>query len=273
MYSRTTDDYDRMYHAGIRAVVEPSFWLGSLRRHPGSYFDYFQHILTFECERAKKFGIDHYACIAMNPKESDALALAHEVVDGIESYLDHERCVALGEVGYNLITPNEEEILQRQLELAKSKNMLIMIHSPHDTPDVSKKKGIERTLDVLKELNYDPNRILMDHNTEETMDLTRKAELWAGMSVYPYSKLNPGRVVDIIKRWGLDKTMINSAADWGVADPCNVANVAGFMQEQGFKASEIDRLTRENPYAFYHQSGRFDPDYNLPYVDPSTYQR
>jgi len=273
MYSRTTDDYDRMYHAGIRAIVEPSFWLGSLRRHPGSYFDYFQHILSFECQRARKFGIDHYACIAMNPKESDDLELAHQVVDGLGGYLDHERCVAVGEVGYNLITPNEEEILQRQLELAKSKNMLIMIHSPHDTPDVSKKKGIERTIDVVKELNYDPERILMDHNTEETMALTRKAGLWAGMSVYPYSKLNPERVVDIIKRWGLEKTMINSAADWGVADPCNVPNVARFMHDQGFAPAEVETLTCENPYRFYHQSGRFSPDYGLPYMDPSTYQR
>ncbi|MCY2929026.1 MAG: hydrolase TatD, partial [Planctomycetota bacterium] len=28
MYSRTTDDYQAMYAAGIRACVEPSFWLG-----------------------------------------------------------------------------------------------------------------------------------------------------------------------------------------------------------------------------------------------------
>ena len=28
MTSRTTDDYERMAAAGVRAVVEPAFWLG-----------------------------------------------------------------------------------------------------------------------------------------------------------------------------------------------------------------------------------------------------
>jgi len=28
MTSRTTDDYQRMAGAGVRAVVEPAFWLG-----------------------------------------------------------------------------------------------------------------------------------------------------------------------------------------------------------------------------------------------------
>lgn len=33
MLSRTTDDYTAMYQAGIRCVVEPSFWQGANRRH------------------------------------------------------------------------------------------------------------------------------------------------------------------------------------------------------------------------------------------------
>lgn len=273
MYSRTTDDYARMYHAGIRAVVEPSFWLGSFREHAGSYFDYFRHILDFECKRARNFAIDHYACIAMNPKEADHLDLSMEVLDGMGRFLDHERCVAVGEVGFNLITPNEEQVLQRQLEMAKKRNLLIMVHSPHDTPEVSKLEGIKRTIDILRELNYDNQRILMDHNTEETMTLTLDAGLWAGMSVYPYSKLNPERVVGILRRWGLEKTMINSAADWGVADPCNVANVAAHMRTHGFSDTEIQKLTYDNPYHFYRQSGRFEPDLELSFIDPSAYQR
>jgi hypothetical protein len=271
--SRTTDDYHRMYDAGIRAVVEPSFWLGQARRYAGSFFDYFQLILEFEATRAAKFGIDHFACIAMNPKEADNLPVAQEVVDGIGAYLDHPRCVALGEVGFNLINANEEEILQKQLELAKAKNMLIMIHSPHDTPTVSKKQGIERTIAIVKELNYDHERILMDHNTEETMPLTRKAELWAGLSVYPYSKLNPERVADIAKKWGLDKLMANSAADWGVADPCSIPNVAKLMPSKGFSPQQVEQFVFHNPLNFYKQSGRFSPKLDLPFVHPGTYQR
>jgi hypothetical protein len=273
LYSRTTDDYHRMYDAGIRGAVEPSFWLGSMRRYAGTFFDYFQHLLDFEPKRAERFGIDHYSCIGMNPKESDNRALSDEVIDGLGPYVDHPRCVAIGEIGYNLITANEERALQRQLELAKQRGLLVLIHSPHDTPTVSKKKGIERTIAVVREIGLDHSRVIMDHNTEETMELTRKAEMWAGLSVYPYSKLNPQRVVEILRKWGLEKIMANSAADWGVADPCSLRKVADLMSESGFTPQQVEKFVFHNPNAFYRQSGRFNLRLDLPFVHPSTYQR
>ena len=68
MYSRTTNDYEAMYAAGIRACVEPSFWLGTDRRYAGTFFDYYQLILEFETIRSRRFGIDHFAAISLNPQ-------------------------------------------------------------------------------------------------------------------------------------------------------------------------------------------------------------
>ncbi len=131
MYSRTTDDYQAMYGAGIRVCVEPSFWLGSNRRYAGTFFDYFQLILEFETVRARRFGLDHYAAVALNPKEAENAKLADEVIDGMGEYLEHPRCVALGEVGFNNITPNEERAFVRQLEIARGRQMPVIIHLPH----------------------------------------------------------------------------------------------------------------------------------------------
>ncbi len=273
MYSRTTDDYTAMYRQGIRAVVEPSFWMGANRRYAGTFFDYFNLILSFEAMRAQRYGIDHYACVSVNPKEADDLRLANEVIDGMDEYLGHERCVAIGEIGFNRITANEEKVFHRQLELAKARGMLVLIHSPHDTPEVSKRKGVERTLAILRELNYDFGRIIVDHNTESTMDLARQLPVWAGLTVYPYSKLNPERVVDILKKWGLEQTLVNSSADWGVSDPTSLPKTAQFMKQQGFGEKQIEQLLFRNPLAFYGQCGKFKPRLDLPYIDPATYQR
>ena len=273
MYSRTTDDYTAMYRAGLRVAVEPSFWMGANRRHAGTFWDYFQLILDFEAKRSERFGIDHYACVAVNPKEAEDVSLAEEVIRGMTPFLDHERCVALGEIGFNLITPNEEEIFQRQLELAKSRRMLVLIHSPHDTKDVSKRRGVERILSILRELNYDYDRIVLDHNTEDTMDLTRKLPVWAGLTVYPYSKLNPERVAGIIKKWGIERSLVNSSADWGVSDPCSVPKVAGFMKAQGFRDDQVENLLFTNPLNFYRQCPKFKPRFDLPFIDPASYQR
>ena len=45
MTSRTTDDYEAMYASGVRALVEPAFWLGQPRTSVGSFVDYFNSLL------------------------------------------------------------------------------------------------------------------------------------------------------------------------------------------------------------------------------------
>jgi predicted metal-dependent TIM-barrel fold hydrolase len=96
--------------------------------------------------RASRFGIDHYCSIAMNPKEADDRTLADEVIDGLTPYLDHPRCVALGEIGFNLITPNEEHAFLRQLQMAEARKMPVIVHTPH----VDKLRGTLRLLDIIR---------------------------------------------------------------------------------------------------------------------------
>lgn len=111
MTSRTTDDYQRMYAAGIRACVEPAFWLGQPRRHAGTFCDYFDWILGFETERARRFGIEHYATIAMNPQEAEDADLAEEVPAELPKYLEHPRCVGVGETERKLSAEEARRIL------------------------------------------------------------------------------------------------------------------------------------------------------------------
>ena len=120
MYSRTTDDYDAMSKAGIEVIVQPSFWLGAPRRFVGTFEDYWEHMITFETSRAKEFGIQHFVCISVNPKEAVERPLALEALDAMigKGYLDRERVVAIGEIGYNLINDLEEEIFIKQMDIA-----------------------------------------------------------------------------------------------------------------------------------------------------------
>lgn len=273
MFSRTTDDYEAMYAAGIRVAVEPSFWLGAARRSAGSFFDFYRLILDFEAERARRFGIDHYACVSVNPKEADDLVLAEEVLAGLGPYLEHPRCVAVGEIGFNRLTANEERIFRAQLELARGHDLPVLVHTPHDTAEVSKRAGVARILAILDEMALPPGRIVVDHNTENTMDLVKATPYWAGMTVYPYSKLNPERVIALLRRWGLERTLVNSSADWGASDPTSLAKVAGHMAAAGFEVAAVRRLVHDNPLAFYSQTPRFQPRFDLPFIHPSQYQR
>ena len=270
MYSRTTDDYQAMYAAGIRACVEPSFWMGSNRRYAGTFFDYFQLILEFETVRASRFGVDHYAAIAYNPKEAENRALVDEVLAGIEPYLDHERCVALGEIGFNNITDNEEYAFLRQLELAKKRDMIVIIHLPH----FHKPAGIERTIRCLRKVGMDERKIYLDHNTEETIETAvNETQCYCGMTVYPISKLSPERVSAIIKRTGSERIIVSGSADWGVSDPLSLVKVAAYMTQDGHDEQTIQRLVFGNAMAFYSQCPKWRPRFDLVPIEPSLFQR
>lgn len=93
MYSRTTDDYDAMSKTGIEVIVQPSFWLGSPRTSVGTFEDYWEHMISFETKRAKEFGIEHFVCISVNPKEANERPLALHALQAMTKYLDREsRC-------------------------------------------------------------------------------------------------------------------------------------------------------------------------------------
>jgi len=269
MYSRTTDDYQAMFQAGIRACVEPSFWLGANRRYAGTFFDYFRLILEFETVRARRFGIDHYAAVSVNPKEAEDPKLVDEVLSGMGEYLDHPRCVALGEIGFNNTTPNEESAFLKQLHVAAGRNMPIIIHTPH----VDKLRGTKRIVEIIRGENLDPSRIVIDHNTEETMPVSRTTECYCGMTVYPLSKLSPQRVSNIIRQFGAERMIVNGSADWGVSDPLSLPKVVDYMGKDGHSAQTIRKIVFENANAFYSASPKWKPELDLKPVDPREFQR
>ena len=252
MYARVTDDYERMALAGVEATVEPAFWLGQPRTHAGTFFDYFSHLLEYEATRAANYGIRLYAAIAMNPREANDPALSDAVIAGLEPFLDHPRCVAVGEVGFDRTSPEEERALRKQVELALRKRLPILVHAPHQ----NKKQGIERTIRVLQEMKVDPSWAVIDHSTEETTGLIRDAGFWAGHSVYPVTKLTPERAVNLVQRYGTERMMVHSAADWGPSDPLSVPRTVLEMRRRGFARAQIEQLVWTNPGTFFGQSGK-----------------
>jgi predicted metal-dependent TIM-barrel fold hydrolase len=212
-------------------------------------------MITFETQRAKEFGIEHFTCISVNPKESVTRPLALDALDEMISrnFLKRERVVALGEIGFNLINDLEEELLVKQLDICKKEGLLAMIHLPHN----DKLKGMKEMERIFKGGNYDMTKILIDHNTEETIQMTLNWGAWAGLSVYPISKLSPERVIKIVEQFGSDKIMVNSAADWGISNPLSVPLTAREMKKYGCKSKDIENVTFENAFNFYKQSCNF----------------
>lgn len=253
MISRTTDDYEAMRDAGVVAVIEPAFWLGQPRTTRGSFKDYFSMIVGWERFRAGQFGIRHYCTIGLNSKEANNEPLADEVMELLPLYAAKEGVVAIGEIGYDDMTPAEDKYFRMQLELAKELDMLVLIHTPHR----NKKEGTSRSMDACDEVGLDPGRVIVDHNNEETVKEVLDRGYWAAFTIYPHTKMGNERMVEVVRRYGSERIFINSAADWGISDPLAVPKTARLMIERGIPKEQIRAVTYDNALAAYGQSEQF----------------
>jgi hypothetical protein len=111
---------------------------------------------------------------------------------------------------------------------------------------------------VIRAHRIPDERVLIDHNNEETLPLVLDTGCWAGHSIYPDTKMDEQRMVALVKRYGSERIIINSAADWGLSDPLKVPKTVRAMRDAGIEDETIRRIAWENPVAFFAQSGRLE---------------
>ncbi|MCH8844742.1 MAG: TatD family hydrolase [SAR324 cluster bacterium] len=254
MTSRTTTDYAAMAEGGITAVVEPAFWLGQPRTTAGAFIDYFNSLLGWERFRASQFGIRHFCTLSINPKESNNQRLAEEVVELLPRFLQKDGVVAVGEVGFDDQTDAEEKWFARQVELAGEYDLPVLVHTPHR----DKKKGTIRSIAVIRDVGFPEEKVLIDHNTEETLPIVLETACWAAHSIYPNTKMDEGRMAALVKKYGCERILINSAADWGISDPLKVPKTVQVMRAEGIAEEDIEKIVWQNPVDFFAQSGNLD---------------
>jgi len=256
MLSRTTDDYEHMAAAGIIGVVEPAFWQGQPRTHAGTSLDYFDSLVGWERFRASQFGIHHFCTMGINPKEANNVALAEAVMEALPRYCEKDGVVAVGEIGYDDMTEAEERFFMAQIGLAMDHDLPVLIHTPHR----DKKRGTERSIAIVRESGIDEERVIIDHLNEQTLPLVMETGCWRGHSIYPHTKMSEERMVALLQRYGTEKMVVNSAADWGRSDPLKVPRTGQAMSAAGFDDATIEKVLFHNPVDFYAMSGRISRD-------------
>ncbi|MBA3710245.1 MAG: TatD family hydrolase [Planctomycetes bacterium] len=252
MSARTTDDYEAMRAAGVVAVIEPAFWVGQARTTVGSFQDYFSSLVGWERFRASQFGIHHYCTIGLNSKEANNDALASQVIELLPLYATKEGVVAIGEIGFDDMTAVEEKYFRIQLDLAKEVDLPVMIHTPHR----NKKAGTIRSMEICIEQGLPPGRVIVDHNNEETVQDVLDRGFWAAFTIYPKTKMGNERMVEVVRRYGSERIIVDSSADWGVSDPLAVPKTGRLMLERGIAKEVVDATCYRNALAAYGQSGQ-----------------
>jgi hypothetical protein len=145
--------------------------------------------------------------------------------------------------------------------------MVVMVHSPHR----DKKRGIRRSLEVARKVGVPMQKLVIDHNNEETLEDTLDAGAWCAFTIYPHTKMGSERMVEIVKRYGSERIIVDSSADWGVSDPLSVPRTAALMMERGIDPEIVEAVTWQNALDAYAQSGQIDVEALLaaPVIDQS----
>ena len=257
MTSRTAGDYVAMAERGVFAVCEPAFWLGQPRTHVGTYEDYLQTIIGWERYRASQFGIHHFCTIGLNPKEANDSNIADGVIELLSKYCYKENVLGIGEIGFDEQTESEAKYFKIQLELAKKLHLPVIIHTPHR----DKKRGTEKSIDLIKETGISQEMVVIDHNTEETISIVlSQTNCWAGHTIYSTTKMTKERMLNIVKKYGINRIIINSSADWGVSDALSVTETDNYMKENGIPEESLEQIFWQNTIKFLSQSGKLNLD-------------
>ncbi len=263
MTSRTTDDYTALIDAGVVAIIEPAFWLGQPRTGLASFKDYFSSLVGWERFRSSQFGIKHYCTIGLNSREANNEALAEQVMEILPLFLYKEGVVGVGEIGFDDQTAAEEKYYRLQLELSKEAGLPVQVHTPHR----DKKKGTELSMAIALEHGIDPSMVIIDHNNEETVESVLEKGFWVAFTIYPFTKMGNERMVEIVKKYGSERIMVNSAADWGISDPLAVPKTAALMKIKGISDEDIRLVTYQNAIDAFAQSGQINvADFETPQV-------
>jgi predicted metal-dependent TIM-barrel fold hydrolase len=193
--------------------------------------------------------------LCINPKESEDVALASDVLALIPEFLDRPNVLGIGEIGLNKNSRNELKVLEMHVDLAAKTGQMILVHTPHLE---DKLKGTRLILDLLaSDSRIRPERVLIDHVEEHTVRMVLDRGHWAGMTLYPISKCTPARAVDILDVHGSDRLWMNSACDWGESVPLAIPKTALEMRRRGWTADAIDQVIYQNPVRFLQQNPKF----------------
>lgn len=231
---RSVEDLEKMAKEGIAKAITCAFYPIE-PKFPETLIDLFRKLTTFEVERGRSAGMEIYPAIGVHPR-----CIPPNYGKVIES-MEEIECVAFGEIGLEIASYLEVEVLREQLKLAKSLDKPCIIH----TPRKNKVEVTEKILKILKDVGFPEELAVIDHATEETVKEILNAGYYAGLTVQ-IGKLSAEEVHNIVSEFGFERFVLNSDTGFDKADMFATAKAVRFLEEKGIEKSDVEKLATKN---------------------------
>ncbi len=87
--------------------------------------------------------------------------------------------------------------------------------------------------------------------------MIRDSGYWAAMTIYPITKNSPGRVINCLEYYGLEKMLVDASGDWGPSDPGTLHDAIFEMRKRGHDETRLETVFYDNPCRFLGQNPKF----------------
>ncbi|MBS7248252.1 MAG: TatD family hydrolase [Candidatus Freyarchaeota archaeon] len=239
---RSLEDFETLGFAGLTDAVSVAFY-PVVPSSPATLIDHFRHIIEAEPLRLSGSFVRVHPAIGIHPRciPPDVQSVFEYMKKAVEG------CVAVGEVGLELATNAELEVLRNQLKLSKEEDLPAIIH----TPRKEKRAITAKIIDVLREIDY--FNVVIDHVNFENIDLVADLDVYVGLTVQ-CGKLNPENLLEIVGKYVMsspEKFLLNTDLGRDSSDLFSLPKAVQFLRVKNIDRRVIELISGRNASSLF----------------------
>lgn len=240
--ARSGEDFKEMYLAGIDCAITCSYYPYKIPNDT-VLLNHLNRILELDTKRAREHGLDLRVALGIHPTNSN---VNPEIIfENLYKWIESGQIIAIGEIGLEDLTDNEIEIFKQQLDIASETDSKVIIH----TPRKNKLEVLRVILDILPQ-HIDENQAVIDHINPNVIEEVIDTGCMLGLTVQP-QKMDKLEAISILDKYGFNKFLINSDISNKPSDPLSVPKTIRELKKQGYKQSEIEKVSHLNAEKFF----------------------
>ncbi len=190
--------------------------------------------------RMRQRGFAAFGALSVPPDRIPARGLEALLAE-LPDWLSRPRISAIGPVGAGSGSPREEEVLSRQLEMARELRVPVLL----EVPPPRGPRQVRRAIALLQESALPPERVLVDGTDARTVRLLRAVGYVAVLSL----SAGGGEIdapLRIVRSLGPEGIAFASHAGDGTGDLLALPRAADRMARAGLSAAVIRRVCGRN---------------------------
>ncbi|WP_407421137.1 TatD family hydrolase [Methanobrevibacter sp.] len=240
--SRSGEDFEKMYLAGIDTAITCSFYPYRIE-HEMILLNHLNRILEFDTKRAREHGLDLKVALGIHPANTN---IQPDIIfENLYQWIESKSIVAIGEIGLEDLTESEIDIFKRQLDIADETNSKVIIH----TPRKNKSEVLKEIMNIVPE-HLDESQAVIDHINPNVIGDAVDSDYMLGLTVQP-QKMEKEDAISILDEYGFDRFLLNSDISNKPSDPLSVAKTIRELQRIGYSEIEVNKVSHENAEKFF----------------------